>query len=126
MKLSSLALASIVTIMLPSIASAQLADGGYPLTDTLNSVNGNATAATLPGSGIRTLKVEYHPGGDRNTTTTVNLSWSSTWQWYVDNGESPTKRFRWVTVRGVRYYWYETINNSTDVPSWDTKSSGTF
>jgi hypothetical protein len=72
------------------------------------------------------LKVQYHPGGDPNGATIVNLAWSAGLSMYVDNGESPTKRFWWVTVHGVRYYWYETINNSTDVPTWDTQSSGTF
>jgi hypothetical protein len=50
-KLSSIAFAGMFAFMLPSIATAQLANGSYTLTDLLNGVNGNATAATLPGSG---------------------------------------------------------------------------
>ncbi len=96
------------------------------MTDTLNGIGANASAeaSTLPGSGIKRLEVKYNPQGDPNLRRPITLAWSAA-HGYVDNAE-PTKKFWWVTVSGVRYYWYQELSDATDPPTWQTKSSGTF
>ncbi len=121
---SLIARAASAAILLASFAPAQLSDGHHALTDTLNASSGAATASTS-NLGIKLLKVEYTKTNTNPPTTyVVQLAWNGTE--YVDNNEAPTKRFYWVTVAGVTYYWFDRLDASGDAPGWVTDSSGTM
>lgn len=121
---SLIARTALATMLLASFAPAQLSDGDHALTDTLNASSGTATASTS-NMGIKLLKVVYtKTNTDPHTTHTVWLAWDGTQ--YVDNNETPTKRFWWVTVDGVTYYWFQRWDASGDAPGWVTHSSGTM
>jgi hypothetical protein len=114
---------SFVTLaLLSTTATAQLANGRYSLTDTLNASTGTAEAETQP-SGNKTLKVTYtKTNTDPPTVHIVNLAWNAATSQYVDNVENPTKRFYWVIVGSTTYYWYDVKENG----NWRTDSSGTM
>ena len=119
----SLSSALLASLLLPSLAAAQLADGTYTTTDTTNANTGSATASTGT-SGVKFLEFEYTKN---QTQHNVKLAWSATAYLngaYVDNVEDPTKRW-WLVILedGTRIYGYET---KQDDGTWQTQSSGTY
>ena len=124
MRTKSLGALFLTSVMLPSAALAQLADGTYTTTDTTNGNTGSATASTGT-SGTKFLDFEYteNPSG---IVHVVKLAWNATAGKYMDNAEvaNATKRWWFVTTQdGVRHYGYETKNADG---TWTTKSSGTY
>lgn len=96
-----------------SLATAQLADGQYTATDTMNPpATGTVTANTRAGGTIHAIRFIMPGQWD------VQLAWDAQQQCYVAGTE---KRFEVVTVHGVIYYWYKVKDAQGN---WQTLSSG--
>jgi hypothetical protein len=79
--------------------------------------------ASTSGSGTKHLDLTYtKTNTDPSTTFQVKLIWDASSGQYADNQQSPTKRFWWIVVDGVTYYWFDRKQGN----SWYTDSSGTI